>query len=43
MTAKDTPIPYAATLEREVLPAVEDVVGGINAALERIAVEEAPA
>jgi pyruvate/2-oxoglutarate/acetoin dehydrogenase E1 component len=33
VTAKDTPIPYAAPLEREVLPQVEDVVAGIRLAL----------
>jgi pyruvate dehydrogenase E1 component beta subunit len=38
VTAKDTPIPYAATLEREVLPQVEDVVAGVRRALERAAV-----
>ncbi len=43
VTAKDTPMPYAAPLERAVLPQVEDVVAGVNAALERVAVEEAPA
>jgi pyruvate/2-oxoglutarate/acetoin dehydrogenase E1 component len=40
VTAKDTPMPYAASLEREVLPQVEDVVAGINQALERVEVEE---
>jgi acetoin:2,6-dichlorophenolindophenol oxidoreductase subunit beta len=34
VTAKDTPIPYAATLEREVLPQVEDVVAGVRQVLE---------
>lgn len=29
--AKDTPIPYAASLERTVLPGVEDVVAGVMA------------
>ena len=43
VTAKDVPMPYPAPLERAVIPQVEDVVGGINAALERVAVEEAPA
>jgi pyruvate/2-oxoglutarate/acetoin dehydrogenase E1 component len=38
VTAKDTPIPYAATLEREVLPQVEDVVAGVRQALEKAAV-----
>ena len=36
VTAKDTPIPYAATLEREVLPQAEDVVAGIRSVLEEI-------
>ena len=35
VTAEDVPMPYAAPLERAVLPQVEDVVAGINAALER--------
>jgi pyruvate/2-oxoglutarate/acetoin dehydrogenase E1 component len=43
VTAQDVPIPYSAPLERAVLPQVEDVVAGINAALEPLAVEEAPA
>ena len=43
VTAEDVPMPYAAPLERAVLPQVEDVVAGINAALERVAVGEAPA
>jgi pyruvate/2-oxoglutarate/acetoin dehydrogenase E1 component len=30
VTAKDTPIPYAASLEREVLPSVEDVEAAIR-------------
>jgi pyruvate dehydrogenase E1 component beta subunit len=38
VTAKDTPIPYAATLEREVLPQVEDVVAGVRQVLEKAAV-----
>jgi pyruvate/2-oxoglutarate/acetoin dehydrogenase E1 component len=38
VTAKDTPIPYAAPLERAVLPQVEDVVAAINQALGRIEV-----
>ena len=29
VTAKDTPIPYATALEREVLPQVDDVVAGV--------------
>ena len=33
-------MPYAAPLERAVLPQVEDVVTGINEALERVAIEE---
>lgn len=33
VTAADTPIPYAAQLERAVLPQVEDVVEGIRKAL----------
>jgi pyruvate/2-oxoglutarate/acetoin dehydrogenase E1 component len=37
VTAKDTPIPYAATLEREVLPQVEDVVAGVREVLEGVA------
>jgi len=36
VTAKDTPIPYASTLEREVLPQVEDVVAGIRQVLEQV-------
>jgi pyruvate/2-oxoglutarate/acetoin dehydrogenase E1 component len=40
VTAKDTPMPYAAPLEREVLPQVEDVAAGVNRALERVEVEE---
>jgi pyruvate/2-oxoglutarate/acetoin dehydrogenase E1 component len=39
VAAKDTPMPYAASLEREVLPQVEDVAAGINQALERVGVE----
>jgi 2-oxoisovalerate dehydrogenase E1 component len=41
VTAKDVPMPYAAQLERAVLPQVEDVVAGLNAALERAPVAEA--
>ena len=41
VTAKDVPMPYSAPLERAVLPQVEDVVAGVNAALERVVVEEA--
>ena len=33
VTAKDTPMPFAAVLEREVLPQVADVVAGVRAAL----------
>ena len=40
VTAKDTPIPYSTTLEREVLPSLEDVVGAVNQVLGR---ESAPA
>ena len=36
VTAKDTPIPYAAALEREVLPQVEDVLAGIKEVLEEV-------
>jgi pyruvate/2-oxoglutarate/acetoin dehydrogenase E1 component len=36
VTAKDTPIPYAATLEREVLPQVEDVLAGIKQVMEKV-------
>ena len=36
VTAKDTPIPYAAALEREVLPQVEDVLAGIKQVLEEV-------
>ena len=31
VTAKDTPIPYATALEREVLPTVDDLVAAVNA------------
>jgi pyruvate/2-oxoglutarate/acetoin dehydrogenase E1 component len=41
VAAKDTPMPYAAPLEREVLPQVEDVVAGVNTALGRVAVKDA--
>jgi pyruvate/2-oxoglutarate/acetoin dehydrogenase E1 component len=37
VTAKDTPIPYATTLEREVLPQLEDVVAAVGRVLERVA------
>jgi 2-oxoisovalerate dehydrogenase E1 component len=40
VTAEDVPMPYAAPLERAVLPQVDDVVAGVNAALDRVAVEE---
>ena len=33
--AKDAPIPYAASLERAVLPQVEDVVAAVNQVLGR--------
>ena len=33
VAAKDTPIPYATTLEREVLPSVDDVVAAIQKAM----------
>ena len=33
VTAKDTPMPFAAVLERAVLPQVADVVAGVKAAL----------
>ena len=36
VTAKDTPIPYAAALEREVLPQVEDVLAGIKEVLAEV-------
>ena len=29
VTAKDTPIPYAATLERDVLPSLDDVLAAV--------------
>ncbi len=38
VTAKDTPMPYAAPLERAVLPQVEDVVEAINQVLGRVPV-----
>jgi pyruvate dehydrogenase E1 component beta subunit len=31
VTAKDTPIPYATALERDVLPTVDDLVAAVNA------------
>jgi pyruvate dehydrogenase E1 component beta subunit len=37
VTAKDAPIPYAASLERAVLPQVEDVVAAVNQVLGRVA------
>ncbi len=43
VAAKDTPIPYAATLERAVLPQVEDVTAGVNQALGRVPVEDGSA
>src|SRR5262249_17658471 len=36
VTAKDTPIPYATALEREVLPQVEDVVTGVRQVMEEV-------
>jgi 2-oxoisovalerate dehydrogenase E1 component len=36
VTAKDTPSPYAAALEREVLPQVEAVLAGIKEVLEEV-------
>jgi pyruvate/2-oxoglutarate/acetoin dehydrogenase E1 component len=33
VAAADTPIPYSAPLEREVLPQVDDLVEGIRRAL----------
>ena len=36
VTAKDTPIPYAASLEREVLPQVEDVVAGVKQVMDQV-------
>jgi pyruvate/2-oxoglutarate/acetoin dehydrogenase E1 component len=33
VTAKDTPMPYAAPLERAVLPQVEDVTEGVRQVL----------
>ena len=38
VTAKDTPIPYAASLERAVLPQPEDVVAAVNQVLGRLPV-----
>jgi pyruvate/2-oxoglutarate/acetoin dehydrogenase E1 component len=29
VTAKDTPIPYSASLEREILPSLEDVLDAV--------------
>jgi pyruvate dehydrogenase E1 component beta subunit len=43
VTAKDTPMPYAAPLERAVLPQVEDFVAGVNTALEREPAEQVSA
>lgn len=36
VTASDTPVPYAASLERAVLPQVDDVAAGIAAVLGRV-------
>jgi pyruvate/2-oxoglutarate/acetoin dehydrogenase E1 component len=38
VAAKDTPMPYAAQLERAVLPQVDDVVAAINQVLDRVSV-----
>jgi 2-oxoisovalerate dehydrogenase E1 component len=38
VAAEDTPMPYAAPLERAVLPQVDDVVGAINRVLGRVSV-----
>jgi 2-oxoisovalerate dehydrogenase E1 component len=38
VTAQDTPMPYAASLERAVLPQVDDVVAAINQVLGRVTV-----
>jgi pyruvate dehydrogenase E1 component beta subunit len=37
VTAADTPIPYAAPLEREVLPQVEDVLAGVRQVMTGVA------
>ena len=37
ITAKDTPIPYAAALERAVMPQVDDLVGAVHSLVERLA------
>jgi len=39
VTANDTPIPYAAGLEREVLPQAEDIIAGIAAVMQGVSVE----
>ena len=36
VTAKDTPIPYAAPLERAVLPQVDDLVAAVTGMLEPV-------
>ena len=36
VTAKDTPIPYAAQLERAVLPQVDDLVAAVTGMLEGV-------
>lgn len=41
VTAKDTPIPYAAALERAVLPQVENVVAAVKGVFERTTVADA--
>jgi pyruvate dehydrogenase E1 component beta subunit len=38
VAAKDTPMPYAAPLERVVLPQVDDVIDAINQVLGRVSV-----
>ena len=38
VTAKDTPMPYAAPLERAVLPQVDDVAGGVRQVLAKVPV-----
>jgi pyruvate dehydrogenase E1 component beta subunit len=38
VAARDTPMPYAAQLERAVLPQVDDVVSAVNQVLGRVAV-----
>jgi pyruvate dehydrogenase E1 component beta subunit len=38
VAARDTPMPYAAPLERAVLPQVDDVVAAVNQVLGRVVV-----